>query len=266
VIDTHCHMTFPDFESPRMPGGVASVLERARANGVSGLISISTTTTDARKALAIAKQFDRVWCSAGVHPLYSDQGPHNWAELEEVARDPKCVAFGELGLDNHYKDPAATLQRTVLEEQLGVISNLHSQGVRKPLIIHCRDAFDDTISILQASGIDPTRMVFHCFTGTADNARAVLNFGAFISFTGVVTYKNAANVREAVALMPQNRFMVETDAPFLSPEPHRSTRPCEPWMTRLTLEAIATIRNEPFDTLHHAINTTTSNFFGIDAR
>lgn len=259
-------MTFPDFQKPKMPGGVAGVLERARAHGVTGLITISTTTPDAEAALAVAKAHDRVWCSAGVHPLYSDDGPHDWAQLERVARDPKCVAFGELGLDNHYSEPLAARQREVLEEQLGVIAGLWRDGVKKPLIIHCREAFADTIPMLKASGIDPSRMVFHCFTGTADEARMVLDFGANISFTGVITYKNAPSVREAAVLTPSDRMMVETDAPFLSPDPHRGTRPCEPWMTRVTLEAIAKVRREDFDALHECVNETTRRFFDIDAR
>lgn len=249
-----------------MPGGVAGVLARAAAKGVTGLITISTTTPDALAALAVAKAHDRVWCSAGVHPLYSDEGPHNWGQLEVVARDPKCVAFGELGLDNHYPEPAPALQRQVLEEQLAVIARLRSDGVDKPLIIHCREAFADTIPILKASGIDPSRMVFHCFTGTAAEARQVLDFGALISFTGVITYKNAPSVREAATLTPADRMMVETDAPFLSPDPHRGVRPCEPWMTRVTLEAIAKVRQQDFDALHDAINQTTRRFFAIDAR
>lgn len=259
-------MTFPDFQEPKMPGGVAGVLERANARGVTGLITISTTTPDAEAALAVAKAHDRVWCSAGVHPLYSDDGPHDWAQLERVARDAKCVAFGELGLDNHYPEPLAPRQREVLEEQLGVIARLWREGVQKPLIIHCREAFADTIPMLKASGIDASRMVFHCFTGTADEARQVLDFGAHISFTGVITYKNAPSVREAATFTPADRMMVETDAPFLSPDPHRGVRPCEPWMTRVTLEAIAKVRGENFDALHERINETTRRFFGIDAR
>lgn len=259
-------MTFPDFQDPKMPGGVAGVLERARAHGVTGLITISTTTPDAEAGLAVAKAHDRVWCSAGVHPLYSDDGPHDWAQLERVARDPKCVAFGELGLDNHYPEPLAARQREVLEEQLGVIAGLWRDGVKKPLIIHCREAFADTIPMLKASGVDPSRMVFHCFTGTADEARMVLDFGANISFTGVITYKNAPSVREAAMLTPADRIMVETDAPFLSPDPHRGTRPCEPWMTRVTLEAITKVRHEDFDALHERVNETTRRFFDIDAR
>lgn len=266
MIDTHCHLTFPDFAPDRTPGGIPAVLARAAAQGVSGVITIATTTTNAEDCLAVAHTHERVWCTAGVHPLYSDEGPHDWARLERVARDPKCVAFGELGLDNHYPEPMAARQREVLMEQLAVIAALSRGGVAKPIVIHCREAFADLLPILRESALDPTRMVFHCFTGTIDDARAVLDFGALISFTGVITYKNAPSVRAAAALAPLDRIMVETDAPFLSPDPHRSTRPCEPWMTRITLEALAAARAMPVAALHDAVNATTARFFGIDAR
>ncbi len=261
MIDTHCHLTFPEFS-----GRVEGVLAEAWRHGVSGCITISTTTPDARAAAALAERHDRVWCSAGVHPLYSDQGPHHWPELAAVGRSPKCVAWGELGLDHHYDRPPRVLQHAVLAEQLAAIESLASSGVVKPVILHCREAFDDLIPILRGSRLDPARMVFHCFTGGPDEARRVLDLGAWISFTGVATYRNAAEVREAVRLTPADRIMVETDAPFLSPEPKRGVRPCEPWMASLTARRLAEERRVPWDDFHRAINENTRRFFGIDAR
>lgn len=265
VIDTHCHLTFPDFSEPRRPGGIAGVLARAAESGVFGCITISTTTSDCLRTLAIAEAYDNVWCTAGVHPLYSDKGPHQWENLRTVGRSPRCVAWGELGLDNHYKEPHATLQRAVLAEQLGHLEAFAREGLKKPIVLHCREAFGDLIPILRASSLDPSRMVFHCFTGTAADARAALDFGAMISFTGVVTYRNAPEVREAAALVPLDRIMIETDAPFLSPDPHSGTRPCEPWMASVTARTIASLRNDPWDRFEHAINDNTRRFFGISA-
>jgi TatD DNase family protein len=265
MIDTHLHLTFPDYEPDSHSGGIAAVLDRAASAGVTGMISVATTSQDARRALDIAIAHDRVWCSAGVHPLYADQGPHDWAALLSVARHPKCVAWGELGLDQHYDDPPQPTQRRVLEEQLAFITE-HNAEVDLPLIIHCRKAFDDLIPVLGSSGLDPARMVFHCFTGDADDATKVLDFGAWISFTGVVTYRNAPGVRDAAALVPADRIMVETDAPFLSPEPHRGVRPNEPAMTRVIAEFLAAHRRVDFDTFHAQLNDNTSRFFRIDAR
>jgi TatD DNase family protein len=264
VIDSHCHLTFRDFA-----GKADEELALCAEHGVTGCITISTTSVDCEHSLEIAHAHDRVWCTSGIHPLHSHEGPHDWDVIRRVARDPKCVAWGELGLDNHYSEPARSIQDAVLAEQLAVIENEKSPagepGLAKPIVIHCREAFDDLIPVLKASPFDPARFVFHCFTGNADEARMILDFGAMISFTGVVTYKNARDVQEAARLVPMDRIMVETDAPFLSPMPHRGKRPCRPWMTSLTARFLSDLKGEDWDTFHHAINDNTARFFGIDA-
>lgn len=265
VIDTHCHLTFPDFQ-----GRIAEVIQRAQAQGVTGMITISTTTRDCLDALAVAKDHPNVWCTSGVHPLHAHEGPHEWGNIVSVARDRRCVAWGELGLDNHYQTPTADLQRMVLEDQLDLIVRC-SRGqapdgggpINLPVVIHCREAFADLIPILRASGLPPDRMVFHCFTGGPDEARMVLDFGAWISFTGVATYRNAEEVRQAARLAPADRIMVETDAPFLSPEPKRGQRPCEPWMASLTAHRLAEVRGEPWMVFHERINRNSTRFFGV---
>lgn len=263
VIDTHCHLTFPDL-STEIAGGVPGVLSRARSHGVTGCITISTTTGDALSALGVASTHPDVWCTAGVHPLYADEGPHDWEALRRVALNPRCVAWGELGLDNHYEEPTGVHQREVLDAQLAFIASCRASGLDKPIVLHCREAFDDLIPVLRSSGLDPTRMVFHCFTGSVANMRSLLNLGAWVSFTGVLTYRNAAELREAAQLVPKDRFMVETDAPFLPPEPHRSQRPCEPWMCSLTARRLAEIRGVSFEDLHDQLNDNTRRFFGIE--
>lgn len=223
MIDTHCHLTFPDFA-----GRLDEVMDAAGAAGVSGAITISTSSADCADALAIAESHDRVWCSAGVHPLYTDRGEHDWDAIEFVARRPKCVAWGELGLDNHYDEPARDVQRRVLADQLARIEACRADGLDKPIVVHCRRAVEDLLPILRASTIPGERFVFHCFTEVPEHARLVLDFGAMISFTGVATYKNAPEVAASAELVPLDRIMVETDAPYLSPVPKRGTRPCEP--------------------------------------
>ena len=265
VIDTHCHLTFPDF-SPR----VAETLEHAAAMGVDGCITISTTVHDALAALTVAEQYPRVWCSAGVHPLHADEGPHDWAQLRRLAEAEKCVAWGELGLDRHYDTPPQDVQKQVLEAQLALIEETHRAWEDRctgpkplPIVLHCRKAFAELIPRLRETTLDPTRFVFHCFTGDAAEVRACLDFGAMVSFTGVVTYKNAPEVREAAALVPLDRIMVETDAPFLSPVPKRGERPCMPGYASHTAEALATLRSESWEAFHEAINTNTERFFGV---
>lgn len=260
MIDTHCHLTFPDFER-RVP----QTLEAAALAGVTGAITVSTTPPDAERALALARDFPNVWCSAGVHPLYSDKGPFDWALLKAVAAHDRCVALGELGLDNHYPDPPRDLQHAVLEEQLSHIEVWRKAGLNKPVILHCRDAFADLIPILRTTSIPPDRFVFHCFTGDETDMRMVLEFGAMVSFTGVVTYHNAKDVQAAAKLAPLDRIIVETDAPFLTPHPHRGVRPNEPRFARVTAEFLASLRAEPWDAFHRAINENTLRFFGVQA-
>lgn len=261
MIDTHCHLTFPDFA-----GCVEETLEHAANLGVDGCITISTTVDDALAAQTVAEAHERVWNSVGVHPLYADKGPHDWRLLRHLASAPKCVAWGELGLDNHYDRPLREIQDRVLEEQLDAIGLAHAEWDRSlPVVLHCREAFDDLIPRLRATALEPSRFVFHCFTGGPREARQCLDFGAMISFTGVVTYPNAPEVREAARLVPPDRIMVETDAPFLSPVPHRGKRPCRPGYARHTAEALAELRGEAWPEFHRAINENTERFFGIRA-
>ena len=257
MIDTHCHLTFPQYDHR-----VATVLEDASAAGVTGAISIATTHPDAGRALALAERYENVWCSAGVHPLYSHEGPHDWGELERVARHPKCVAWGELGLDNHYDNPSGEVQRTVLDEHLAVIAAALPE-VDKPVVVHCREAYGELIPILRASGIRPERFVFHCFTSGPEDVQRCLDFGAMISFTGMVTFKNAQRTRDAARLVPLDRIMVETDSPFMTPEPYRKIRTCEPKYAATIAQRLAEVRGEPWEEFHAAINANTERFFGI---
>ncbi len=262
MIDTHCHLTFDDYE-----GRIDQVLADAHAEGVTGAITISTTTHDCLDALAIARRHDNVWCTAGVHPLYADRSEHIWENLRTVAHEPACVAWGELGLDNHYNKPPRDVQRKVLTDELAFIESCAQaageEAISLPIVLHCRDAFADLIPILKETNLPADRFVFHCFTGGEADMRLLLDFGAMVSFTGVVTYKNAPEVRLAAKLAPLERIMVETDAPFLSPEPHRKIRPNEPQYAIVTARFLAELRDEAWPMFHDAINENTERFFGI---
>jgi len=261
MIDTHCHLTFEDYE-----GRIERVLTDAAEAGVTGAITVSTRTADCEAALSLARRYERVWCTAGVHPLYSDRGPHEWNRLAEVAVQPECVAWGELGLDNHYDNPPGDIQRRTLAEQLALIEQRRNDPdtpIDKPIVLHCREAYEELINTLRDTTLDPSRFVFHCFTGGPDEARAVLDFGAWISFTGVVTFKNAPEVREAAKIVPSDRIMAETDAPFLTPAPHRKVRPNEPKFAIVIAKALAEIRGEAWDVFHARINQNTERFFGL---
>ncbi len=258
MIDTHCHLTFPDYS-----GRIDEELELARSLGVTGAISIATTTVDSLDTLRLAQEHDNVYCTAGVHPLYAHEHPHDWDVLRAHTKEPKCVAFGELGLDHHHTSDHAKHQFKVLAEQLAVIESIADEGNALPIVIHCRKAFADLLPILRQSTLDRSRYVFHCFTGTEDEARDVLDFGAMISFTGVATYSNAKDVARAALLVPNDRIMVETDAPFLTPEPKRGERPCRIGYARYTAQHLAQLRDTPFPDFHRIIDDNTERFFGI---
>jgi TatD DNase family protein len=259
VIDTHCHLTFEHFA-----GRVDAILAEARAVGVRGFISVATTPGDAVKALAIAERHDDVWFSAGVHPLYSDEdGSRDWDTLMRAAAHPKCVAWGELGLDNHYRKPPRDVQIAVLEEQLAMIEGAKHQASGTPIIVHCREAFDDLLATFRSTTLDPSRFVFHCFTGGPDEARKVIDFGAWISFTGVVTFRNAPEVAAAAKVVPLDRMMAETDAPFLSPEPVRTARPNVPKHVAHIYEHIANLRSIQPAELERTLDANAERFFGI---
>jgi TatD DNase family protein len=261
VIDTHCHLTFPEYE-----GRVAAILAEARAHGVHGAITVSTTTADALRTTRLAEQHEHLWATAGIHPLYADE-PANWEDLRTAARSPKCVAWGELGLDRHYSDPPQSLQLPLLEEQLTHIAQWQRDepSLAKPIVIHCREAFDELLPVLANSGLPRDRFVFHCFTAGPREMRLLLDFGASVSFTGVVTFRNAKETHEAARIAPIDRVMVETDAPFLTPEPHRTVRPNAPRYVVHVAHALAQLWNLPEAEVRSRLTANAQKFFGLPA-
>ena len=257
MFDTHCHLTFDCFD-----GRIPQLLSDAAAAGVHGCITVSTTTGDLDQILALVDEHPQVWCSSGVHPLYSDT-PIDWEAMRKAGEHPRCLAWGELGLDNHYKNPAKSQQLDVLQEQLERIEQWTQEGLSKPIIIHCREAYDELLPILEASSLPNDRYVFHCFTGDSSEIKKVLEFGAWVSFTGIVTFKNAAKVAEASDLVPIDRLMVETDSPFLAPEPHRTVRPNEPQYVPYVARFLAERRGMKFEEFETIMDENAQRFFGF---
>lgn len=259
MIDTHCHLTRVELASR-----LSEVLGAARAAGVHSLVSISTGCADAIAARDLARANPGVSFSAGVHPLYAEE-PIDWELLREAAADERCVAWGELGLDHHYPKPSRTLQREVLDAQLSHIVGWESgiAHANRGIVVHCRKSFDELVPILRGSGIAGSRFVFHCFSGGAREAEMVLEIGAWISFTGILTYANAPEVREAAAIVPLDRVMVETDSPYLSPEPDRRRWPNEPASVVAVAKRLAEIRGIPLIELEAILDANAARFFGL---
>lgn len=252
-IDSHCHLTFDDLADQ-----VADVLERAAASGVTDCVSIGTDLADAACVLELSNRFSNVHAVAGIHPHEAEKTPSDWAAaLFEIASRRDVYAVGEMGLDYHYDFADRSVQKRVFEAQLELAAR-----VDKAIVIHCREAHDDAMAILkQASPKKP--VVFHCFTGTLAEAEEIIDAGYWISLTGVVTFKKSDELREVARRIPADRLMVETDSPYLSPEPVRSKRPNEPAHVRYTAQRIAEVRGEAIEAFAARVRENTIRFYGL---
>lgn len=206
-VDTHCHLT-----DERIEGGTDAALAAAREAGVTRMVTIGTAHDTSLAALAVAAREPDVWATVGLHPHDAKDGL-DW--MPDLLGGPRVVAVGECGLDYHYDHSDRAVQREAFARQ---IAWAHERGLA--LVVHTREAWDDTFAILDEQGTPP-RTVFHCFTGGPEEARRCLDRGAWLSFSGIVTFKNADDVRAAAAACPEDRMLVETDAPYLAPVPHR---------------------------------------------
>ena len=205
--DSHCHVPYE--------GVGVEVVAEARAAGVARLVTVGTDVAQSRAAIAVARDHDGVWATAGLHPHDAKEGLEG---IEALLAEPEVVAVGECGLDYFYDHSPRDVQRAVFAAQIA-LAHQHDLA----LVIHTRDAWDDTFDVLAGEGV-PGRTVFHCFTGGPDEARRALDLGAHLSFSGIVTFKTADDLRAAAALCPLDRVLVETDSPYLTPVPHRGRR------------------------------------------
>ena len=257
LIDTHCHLTFE-----QLAGDIEAVIERSRAAGVTGWITVGTDPQHNRKVIELTERFENMYAAVGIHPHDAkDVAAHTMAELKELARSEKVVAIGETGLDFHYDFSPRQDQRRVFEAQLEIAHQLNL-----PVIIHCREAFDETIDILEQFISLKGRLkgvVFHCFSGSAQQARIVLDHDFYISFTGVVTFKNAKKNREAAKIVPTRRLMLETDCPYMSPEPVRKQKINEPALMVHTARFLAVLKEMDENDFARAVTATSKNFFGL---
>lgn len=254
LIDTHCHLTFEaHFEN------IDAVIERSIAAGVTAWITVGTDPEHNRKALALTRKFDNLYAAVGIHPhearLVTGE---TLEELTRLAHDPKVLAIGETGLDFHYNFSPPDTQRKVFAGHLKIAADLDL-----PVIIHSREAFDETIEILEANAPPTQRILFHCFSGSAEQARFILDKGYYISFTGVVTFKNAERTRQAARTTPLDRLMIETDCPYMSPEPKRKQKPNEPALLPYTANHLAKLKNITPGQFADAVAKTTKKFFKL---
>jgi TatD DNase family protein len=255
LIDTHCHLA-----DPRMHPDVEAILERAAGAGVQSIVSvgaIGTIQTD-RDTVAIAERHPNVYAAVGVHP--HDAGScdiQRMDELRDLAQSRKVVAIGETGMDLHYLHSTREAQEEGLRRHLRL-----AQELSLPVVIHCREAEPIVAGIVREEGMPAAGGAIHCFTGSSEDALRFLALGFYISFSGIVTFKNAGALREAARLIPEDRLLIETDAPYLTPEPHRGRRN-EPAYVALTFSVVARSRNADPTQLADQLMTNAARLFRI---
>jgi len=286
LIDTHAHLDYPDFAND-----LDDVLRRSSDAGVTRIITIGTSIESSRRAIALAEKYPAVYAAIGVHPTSIENAEEDvFTPLRELAKNPRVVAIGETGLDYHHlpseevakekQVQVMTALRTETDEEIeaqireGAYKSKQASLFQQQLdlaielglnvVIHQRDAWEDTLKIMQPY-TGKLRAVFHCFGGSLDQANEVLELEHLVSFTGIVTFKNGASVREVAAEIPLWKFMVETDCPYLAPVPFRGKR-SEPAHTRIVAETIAAARQVPLEEIAEATTETAETFFRFNGK
>lgn len=251
LIDSHCHLdrlkAAPDHAS------LTQILAQAKSRGVDYFLCVNVRQKGFAAMQAKMAEFEQVFLSAGVHPLDVKEGLDT-LELHQYIKDPKVVAIGETGLDYFYGDDTKALQQSCFEQQIAL-----AVEVNKPLIVHTRDAREETIALLKSGQADKVGGVLHCFTEDWQMAKAAIDLGFYISVSGIVTFKNAGDLRTVIRKVPKDRLLVETDAPYLAPVPHRGQEN-QPAFVRDVAEFVAELRGE---SLQELADYTTNNFFNL---
>ncbi len=249
MIDTHCHLEMFEDEIPR-------AISRACEAGVSNIITISSDVESLDWAIKIAEEYPMVYASVGIHPHDAkDYNEEIKNRIFELSRHPKVIAIGEIGLDYYYEHSPREIQKKVFREQLEIAKEVHL-----PVVIHSREAFKDTINILKESGI--RKGVMHCFSGDVSQAKEALKLGFLISISGVVTFKNSRKIKEVAQFVPDESLLIETDAPYLAPEPFRGKRN-EPAFLTYTAQAVAKLREVTVEDIDRITTVNACRLFKI---
>jgi TatD DNase family protein len=247
-VDSHCHL-------PEDPAEADPILDRARNGGVEWVVCVGTDLATTRAAIAHAERHEDVFATVGLHPHDAARLDGEWDQLVGLAAHPRVVGIGEAGFDLHYNHSPHADQEAAFRVQVRLA---HETG--KALVIHSREAWDDTFRVLEEERV-PTHTIFHCFTGGPDEARRALDLGTYLSFSGIVTFKSADDLRAAARLAPIDRVLVENDSPYLAPVPHRG-RANEPAYVAVVGAGIADARGDAIETVAAATRATTATVFG----
>ena len=255
-VDSHCHLTFPELH-----GRIDAIRADMAAARVDRALVICTTLEEFADVHALALRYDNFWCSAGVHPDNEDVEEPTVERLTALAALPKVVGIGETGLD-YYRLGARTVDDMQWQRERFRAHIRTARQVHKPLIVHTRSASDDTLAILREEGADAAGGVFHCFTETMAVARAALDLGFMVSFSGIVTFRNAGDLREVARFVPLDRCLIETDSPYLAPMPHRG-KVNNPSFVPHVAVALAQLKGLPLEHVAHATSANFERLFGV---
>jgi len=255
LIDTHTHLATAPYNEI-----LTQTLERSRQADVTQWITIGTNLKDSQRGIDLSSQIEDMFCSVGIHPHEAGEQPQYYLDqLASLAESPKVCAIGEIGLDYHYDFSDPKIQKRIFMDQLDM-----SRLTKLPIVIHCREAVSDCLAILKQWNQPEASVVFHCFTSDKKEAKAMLDQGHWISFTGTITFKNTLENQKAAQYVPLDRMMLETDCPYLSPAPMRKVKPNEPALLVHTADKLADLRGK---TLEEIAETTTRNsryFYKLD--
>ncbi len=251
LVDSHCHLNDLDLTQHQ---NLENAIKAAADNGVNYFLNVCIDLEHFPQTLKIAEQYSNVFASVGLHPNEKVEHEPNEEQLIKLANHSKIIAIGETGLDYFRSEGDLTWQQNRFRHHIRA-----AKKTGRAIIVHSRDAEDDTIAILKEENAKDVGGVLHCFTGTLDMAKKALDLGLYISFSGIVTFKNAAALQEVAKYVPLDRMLVETDSPYLAPVPHRG-KANEPAYVKFVAEFLAQLRNEPFDLI---AETTTENFFKL---
>ncbi|HEY1685473.1 MAG TPA: TatD family hydrolase [Tepidisphaeraceae bacterium] len=252
MTDSHCHLT-----DERLGDQLEAVIARANEVGVTRLVTIGTDLEDSARCIEICRSYPNVRCAVGLHPGSISEHEFSISKLAELSQQPDVVAIGEIGLDYFWcKEPAQQeAQKKVFIEQLELAT-----AMAMPVVIHCREAVSDCLAIMK--DFPQVLAVYHCFTGTPEEARSILNAGYWLGFTGAVTFKKNDQLREVAKFTPADRLLVETDAPYLTPEPMRKQKTNEPAMVVHVARVVAEMRGISIEKLEAITDTNAQKFFG----
>jgi TatD DNase family protein len=255
LFDTHAHLA-----DEQLAADVPGVIARAAGAGVTSILAVGTTAGNSRQCLEFAIKHPAVWSSAGIHPNHAGEAqPGDWDEIVRLSAESRVVAIGETGLDLYWKDVPLAVQQDYFGRHIRL-----SQSTGKPLVIHLRETAAEIYTMLaEARKHGPLVGIMHSFTGTAEQAAQFLDLGLHVSFAGMVTYKKSDDLRSVAATVPTDRLLVETDSPYLSPEPHRGKRPNEPARVVHTAECLAKVRGVSFAVLAAQTTANARALFGL---